>query len=187
MIVIGYQGIGKTTICKDNPRYIDFESSALKVNGERPADWFIPYCQMAIALSKQGYVVFTASHKEVREYLKDCGEYCVAIVPAENLRAEWLEKLRQRACASGLQKDEVAYLNAQERYEENINEIKDSAEHFVELSYMRYDLNEIIWKCGEAEKDMLINKLDRTAEEVRRQQEEVRRLNEQIKKLKKLP
>ena len=187
MIVIGYQGIGKTTICKDNPRYIDFESSALKVNGERPADWFIPYCQMAIALSKQGYVVFTSSHKEVREYLKDCGEYCVSIVPVENLRKEWLEKLRQRARASGLQKDEVAYLNAQERYEENINEIKDSAEHLVELSYMRYDLQEIIHECGADEKSMLIEKLDRELDELRRKDEEINKLNEQIKKLKKLP
>ena len=90
MIIIGYQGIGKSTICKNNPKYIDFESSALKVDGCRLHNWQIPYCQMAIWLSQQGYVVFTSSHKEVREILKDCCEYCVAIIPSKELKKQWI-------------------------------------------------------------------------------------------------
>lgn len=152
MIIIGYQGIGKSTLCKNNPRYIDFESSALKIFGRRPPNWQIPYCQMAIWLSQQGYVVFTSSHKEVREMLKDCGEYCIAIVPAQELEEEWIEKLRDRYRESGLEKDGNAYLNAVSRYQDNIAEIKeDIADTFI-IDSMDYDLQSIVSKCEQIEK-----------------------------------
>lgn len=151
MIVIGYQGIGKSTICKDNPRYIDFESSALKMFGQRMPNWELPYCQMAIWLSKQGYVVFTSSHKEVRKMLKGCGEYCIAIVPALELEEEWCTKLKSRYEESGLEKDNLAFLNAQDRYRENITEIiKDIPNTFL-IDNMDYNLKQIVDKCKNEE------------------------------------
>lgn len=147
MIVIGYQGIGKSTICKDNPRYIDFESSALKMFGRRPPNWEMPYCQMAIWLSKQGYVVFTSSHKEVRKLLTGSDEYCIAIVPSLELEEAWIEKLKTRYEESLSPKDEAAFLNAQERYKENITEIMDDVEDTVVIDRIDYDLNRIVVKC----------------------------------------
>lgn len=151
MIVIGYQGIGKSTICKDNPRYIDFESSALKMFGRRPPNWEMPYCQMAIWLSKQGYVVFTSSHNEVRKLLAGSDEYCIAIVPALELEKEWRAKLRTRYEESRLEKDRLAYLNAQERYKENITEIMDDVEDTFVIDRIDYDLKRIVAKCEKIE------------------------------------
>ena len=147
MIIIGYQGIGKSTICKNNPKYIDFESSVLKVDGCRLHNWQIPYCQMAIWLSQQGYVVFTSSHKEVREILKDCCEYCVAIIPSKELKKQWIEKLFDRYKKSGLEKDRNAYLNAVDRYEENLAEIEEDIAETVLIDSMDYDLQWIVSKC----------------------------------------
>jgi len=151
MIVIGYQGIGKSTICKDNPKYIDFESSALKLFGRRPPNWELLYCQMAIWLSKQGYVVFTSSHKEVREMLKGCDEYCIAIVPTLGLKNEWCTKLKRRYEESGLEKDKLALLNANERYEDNIKEIMDDVPDTFLIDSMDYDLKQIVDKCEKIE------------------------------------
>lgn len=147
MIVVGYQGIGKSTICKENPRYIDFESSALKMFGHRPPGWEMPYCQMAIWLSKQGYNVFTSSHKEVRKLLTESDEYCIAIVPSLELEKEWRAKLRTRYEESRLEKDRLAYLNAQDRYKENITEIMEDVEDVVVIDRIDYDLNRIVTKC----------------------------------------
>lgn len=151
MIIIGYQGIGKSTICKDNPRYIDFESSALKVFGRRMIGWELPYCQMATWLSKQGYVVFTSSHKEVRMHLTGTDEYCVAIVPSLKLKKEWVEKLKARYHESDSEKDRRAYLNAKTRYKENIQEIMDDVADTFVIDSMDYDLKQIVAKCEKIE------------------------------------
>ena len=68
-VVVGYQGIGKSTLAFHNNRVIDLESSNFFVDGERPANWHIIYCKIARALCKQGYIVCVSSHKEVREEL----------------------------------------------------------------------------------------------------------------------
>lgn len=149
MIVIGYQGIGKSTICKNNPRYIDFESSALKKFGYRPPNWEMPYCQMAIWLSKQGYVVFTSSHKEVRKLLTESDEYCMAIVPSLELEKAWVEKLETRFNKSLSPKDGAAFLNAKDKYKENITEIINDVENVFVIEKLEYDLNSVI---EEAEK-----------------------------------
>ena len=147
MIVIGYQGIGKSTLCKYNPKYIDFESSALKMFGRRMIGWELPYCQMATWLSKQGYVVFTSSHKEVRKYLTGTDEYCIAIVPSLELKEVWVEKLKARYHESDSEKDRKAYLNAKTRYKENIQEIIDDVEDAFVIESMDYDLKQIVAKC----------------------------------------
>jgi ABC-type proline/glycine betaine transport system ATPase subunit len=56
-VVVGYQGIGKSTLAFHNNRVIDLESSNFFVDGERPANWHIIYCNIARALCKQGYIV----------------------------------------------------------------------------------------------------------------------------------
>ena len=147
MIIIGYQGIGKSTLCKNNLKYIDLESSALKMFGRRPPNWYIPYCQIAIWLSQQGYVVFTSSHKEVRKYLIGTDEYCIAIVPSPQLKKEWVEKLKARYHESNSEKDLNAYMNAKTRYEENIQEIMDDEADTFVIDSMDYDLKHIVAKC----------------------------------------
>ena len=59
MIVIGYQGVGKSTLAGKDYRFIDLESGCFWVdgpNGERVRadDWYKAYCQVAVDLSDQG-------------------------------------------------------------------------------------------------------------------------------------
>ena len=56
MIAIGYQGIGKSTLCnKGSGRYIDLESGNFWVDGKRDDNWASIYANIAEHLSKQGY------------------------------------------------------------------------------------------------------------------------------------
>ena len=104
MIIIGYQGIGKSTIAGEN-NFIDLESGNFWVNGKRADWWYIPYCQIAEHLSKQGYTVFTSSHEVVRKQLENSTEDVYVIFPALELKDDWIFKLRERWQNSQLEKD----------------------------------------------------------------------------------
>ena len=144
MIVIGYQGIGKSTLVKYSNSYIDFESSNFKINGKRPDEWEQMYCEAALDLSRQGHVVFTASHKCIRDYLKyhQESEDVLIVAPSVDLKDQWLEKLRNRYKETGLLKDRLALLNAEDCFDENIKEMQNYASvfPFYEITDMGYKL-----------------------------------------------
>lgn len=139
MIVIGYQGIGKSTLAGRDNRYIDLESSNFWVDGKRAEDWYKPYCQIAEHLSKQGYIVFTSSHEVVRKQLENSDEAVVLAYPSVGLKDAWIDKLEKRYKESGLDKDYKALMNAKDRYEENIKELNKSDIRcklaFVDIDY----------------------------------------------------
>ena len=145
MIVIGYQGIGKSTLAGKNNQFIDLESGNFWVDGKRAEDWYKPYCQIAEHLSQQGYIVFTSSHEVVRNQLAKSKEIVAVIYPAPELKTAWLEKLCDRYRRTGLDKDYKAYMNAEDRYTENIQEL-DSCDIpcKIELMSMDYDLETIL-------------------------------------------
>ena len=140
MIVIGYQGIGKSTLANNDLRFVDLESGNFWVDGKRAEDWYKPYCQIAEHLSKQGYIVFTSSHEVVRNQLKNSREHVICCVPALHLKEEWIKKLKDRYEESGLDKDYKAYMNAEDRYTENITEITNSGFGILWLNTMEYNL-----------------------------------------------
>ena len=143
MIIIGYQGIGKSTLAgKDN--CIDLESGNFWVDGKRAEDWYIPYCQIANHLSEQGYTVFVSSHEFVRNELKKSKEGVAVICPSVELRDEWVAKLEERYNHTGLKKDYKAWKNAEERYEENILEIVDDDFATFYIRGMNYNLKLIV-------------------------------------------
>lgn len=141
MIVVGYQGIGKSSLAGRNYKYIDLESGNFWVDGKRADDWYKPYCQIAEHLSQQGYVVFTSSHQVVRDYLKGSNETVILAYPSIGLKDSWLKKLEQRYQKTGLEKDYKALMNAQDRFEENIRELSEDKmfSHMV-IDSMDYDL-----------------------------------------------
>ena len=143
MIVVGYQGIGKSTLAGKH-NCIDLESGNFWVNGERSSDWYRAYCQIAIHLSEQGYTVFTSSHQVVREQLENCTEKVVVIFPSINLKDEWLSKLEDRWNATKLDKDFKAFANARERYMENIVELMCGNLATYEITSMDYSLEDIV-------------------------------------------
>ena len=142
MIVIGYQGIGKSTLAGRNNRFIDLESGNFWVDGKRADDWYKPYCNIAEHLSQQGYIVFTSSHEVVRKQLENSDEVVAVVCPSVELKNEWILKLEKRYKESGLEKDYKALMNAKDRYEENIKELSESNHRYckVAITKMDYDL-----------------------------------------------
>lgn len=142
MIVIGYQGIGKSTLAGRDNKFIDLESGNFWVDGKRADDWYKPYCNIAEHLSKQGYIVFTSSHEVVRKQLENSNEIIVLVYPSIELKDEWIDKLEERYAMSKLEKDYKALMNAVDRYEENIKELSESNHKYcrVVLTKMDYDL-----------------------------------------------
>jgi hypothetical protein len=143
MIIVGYQGIGKSTLAGTN-NCIDLESGNFWVDGKRADDWYKSYCQIANHLSEQGYVVFTSSHEVVRKELEKSKEKVFAVFPAINLKDEWITKLRDRYESTGLEKDFKALANAKDRYKENISELMMGNLKFYEITDMNYDLKQIV-------------------------------------------
>lgn len=141
MIIIGYQGIGKSSLAGRDNKFIDLESGNFWVDGKRAADWYKPYCQIAEHLSKQGYIVFTSSHEVVRNQLRNSSEVVVVAYPALNLKDMWIDKLEERYRATGLDKDYKALMNAKDRYDDNIRELANcDIPYKLMLKNIDYDL-----------------------------------------------
>lgn len=146
MIVVGYQGIGKSTLAGRDYKYIDLESGNFWVDGKRADDWYKPYCKIAEHLSAQGYIVFVSSHEVVRQYLVENSRELVALVyPSIELKDAWIDKLEKRYIKSGLEKDYKALMNAKNRYVENIQELQESCiEYKLEINKLSYDLESML-------------------------------------------
>lgn len=146
MIIIGYQGIGKTTLSYRDNNFVDLESSNFYNKGIRPENWYVYYCNIAASLSRQGFNVFVSSHEVVRNRLKKYfdTEKILCVYPSVELKNEWIPKLHRRFIESRMDKDFKAWMNALDRYEENIEELKNSGFECIELTSMDYDLEQEI-------------------------------------------
>lgn len=145
MILIGYQGIGKSTLAFKENNFIDLESNNFFYKDKRIDNWYIYYCNIAAHLSKQGFNVFVSSHEVVRNRLKKYfDEPLICIVPSINLKDEWIKKLYERYINYKSEKNYKAWMNAVDRYEDNINEIKSSGIEFIEIENINYDLENLL-------------------------------------------
>ena len=160
MIIIGYQGIGKSTLAESEIKCIDLESGNFWIDGQRRDNWYAPYCEIALDLSRQGYIVFTSSHAVVRDYLmrkillnKDHKQIYVCY-PILGLKDEWIAKLEDRYMKSKLEKDYKAWKNAEVRYEENIIELANSRFKQLPIMSMNYDLRKIVGIRREGNDDL---------------------------------
>lgn len=144
MIIIGYQGIGKSSIAGKND-IIDLESGNFWFAGKRRRDWYIYYCNIAESLSKQGYIVFVSSHKVVRDYLKNyCGESIYCVFPSLRLKDQWIERLQNRFNETKLEKDYKAWKNAEQCYERNITDLMESGIRYYNIMDIDYRLQDIV-------------------------------------------
>ena len=144
MIIIGYQGIGKSTLAKSDKSYIDLESSIYFHDGVRPENWHIFYCKTAEYLSKQGYFVFVSSHKPVREYLTQSKEKAIVICPDKGLKDEWISRLESRYNHTHKDKDFRAWQNAIQMFDSNIDDMNDCGLPVIAINNMKYDLQSLI-------------------------------------------
>lgn len=147
MVIVGYQGIGKSTLAKNGNGFIDLESSNFFIDGVRSPDWYIPYCKIALNLSAQGYDVFVSSHQVVRTYLADHHVQDLVIAcPSKDLKDEWIAKLANRYQSTNLDKDFKAWKNAVVRYDENIDELLNQYgfDYCLIIDSMNYDLGSLL-------------------------------------------
>ena len=153
MIVIGYQGIGKSTLAGQN-NCIDLESGNFWIDGKRDEEWYKPYCQIALHLHRQGYIVFTASHEVVRNYFKEIATQedklsMFVCYPEQSLKIAWVHKLKLRYDETGLEKDFKAWRNADLWYDKGIYDLEHSGFKKIPLETMQYNLLEEILHCKE--------------------------------------
>ena len=98
----------------------------------------------------------------VRDYLASLPrtEELLIICPSLELKDKWIDRLRVRHIASGLNKDYRAYMNAVDRYSENIQELmyQEGFEKLI-IKNMNYDLVDMIKEYKKRRK--LIDKLSR--------------------------
>ena len=157
MIITGYQGIGKSTLAKNDDRIIDLESTCFwkvdRLTGEKtsPDDWYVYYSQIAIDLSNQGYTVFVSCHPQVRDFLSSHARNFNAIFPSKNIKEDWIKRLENRYKESGLEKDKRALEHAQKFYDSDINRLWYECQYGVEYYHnveiiddINYDLVELV-------------------------------------------
>ena len=163
LIVIGYQGIGKTSLASDiSNKVIDFESSLFKQpNGLRRDDWYVTYCKQAISIANQGFVVCTSSHKSVRQEFEKTKPDTVDILsvyPSLELKDLWIKRLRQRHLVDMSEKNTAALIDAMTNYEKSIEDMENDILFYkIVLESTNYRLFNLIYHfCKENELEYLM-------------------------------
>ena len=144
MIIIGYPGIGKSTLAVGDNKYIDLESSLFNdEEGKKPKYWHQTYCKIAEDLSKQGYIVFVSCHKEVQDYLSTSNELVALCYPSLELKNLWFGKLLSRYEQDSSDKNLAALATSVKNYKTHITALNDSPyEHKIVLSSIDYILDD---------------------------------------------
>lgn len=162
VILIGYQGVGKTTMCKKHKSCIDLDSSLFKIDSSLRRDprWYVTYCRYAVELASQGYIVCVSSHNTVRNYLHEMrtvnemvevspkndrpNNYPLVGIctPSGNLQKVWIKRLKKRFNQDPSYKNYKAYLDAYNFYEPKTAELaKDRRFDFIiEITEPSYNL-----------------------------------------------
>lgn len=149
MIIFGYQGIGKSTLCKTGYAcIIDLESYMFRtpMHPERSEDWFQAYGNIAYHLSHEyGKIVLCACHDKIRDYIyeeKDTKNEHIAICyPSLDLKDAWLEKLTKRYELTHELKDKAALDFAVASYTSSIKALeKDTRFDHIVLTDISYSM-----------------------------------------------
>lgn len=140
MIIIGFPGIGKSSVTRaydgytNTTGYIDLESS----NFVKDDNWVKEYCDLAIDLDLQGYNVFVSSHKAVREYLagkQDIFPDIMEVFPSKEMCTEWLNRLESRYIKCKTAKNERALNYMRNNFDAAVDEMeRDAIIHKVRIT-----------------------------------------------------
>jgi len=161
MIVIGYYKIGKTSICKNNDRYIDLDSKKLEIvekENERisktmPYGWEYVYAKTVSMMSSQGYVVFISPDKTVVDLLGQSKESILYIYPVYSKIEEFVRKRliddndnldeRMVEILIGATQTITTHMHNIALYRFSMTYPTD----IFQINKMDFDLNEVINKC----------------------------------------
>lgn len=143
LIIIGYPGIGKSSLAKKIGNCVDLESSYF--------DDFKRYCTLAMDIADQGNIVFVSSHKRVCEYfntvpLLENVARAVIICPRTTMKDEWIKKLEERYENSGLEKDYRALEFVRYNFESSIVNLCSRYENLpvYQINAMDYRLKDYV-------------------------------------------
>ena len=131
-IIIGFPGVGKSTVAKDDTRFIDLESSTFMVDGQRSEDWYKIYVNVAIDLAKQ-YNVFISSHMAVQNYLATLNYNNVIMVyPDKSLKTVLLKRLSKRYESDPSDKNKRALDYMESNFDTCVDDM-DKSNNFMKL------------------------------------------------------
>lgn len=142
MILSAYPTMGKTTLTKKRIDIIDLESSCFdKAN----PNWYIDYCNTALDLEKQGYIVFVSSHKPVQEFMKKHAKNYIMLMYDISLKDYVIEKCVERYALTSSEKDFRALTRVQDNFESDYQAIyKDDTLDRMFISDPNYVLEDIV-------------------------------------------
>lgn len=144
MIICGYPCTGKSTAAKRDVRMIDLESSYFKQDGMHQSGWERNYCEFAIHLHKQGYLVFTSTHKEVIKYFENCDidpENIFVLYPSLELKELFIQRAFGRWRDTMLTKDNLAMQRIVLHYDDDIKALQKCGLSQIVINDLCYDLH----------------------------------------------
>ena len=83
-----------------------------------------------------------SSHKVLRDYMSQNRIPFTVVYPAAELKDAWLEKLKNRYDLTKKDKDFRAWINAQEKFEENIQDLSHELNK-IEITDINYNLESL--------------------------------------------
>lgn len=145
MIIIGFPGIGKSTLSRGiGGKYLDLDSSMFNMYNKKIKHWETPYARTAEYLSRKGFHVFVSSHPEVVKALQYSSEIVIMCFPCLELKTEWISRLKNRYILSQLTKDKRAIRRASMFYSQDISKMISEANEYkfptIVLRSIDYDL-----------------------------------------------
>ena len=139
MIICGYAGVGKTTLCKQYKKYIDLDSNTF----QKDSNWVETYCETVIKLVNDGYDVFVSCHKAVRNYFDTKEIEYITISPTLELEKQWLEKLKKRYFDDTSDANYRAVDRIIHHYTEDITDLL-KARNVIVIDNVKYELKTLL-------------------------------------------
>ena len=100
MIISAYFTMGKTTLANKSLLYLDLDSIAFKWVRKGNKNWIKVYCDLALYLENQGYIVLVSINPRIHEYLKKYAHDYYIIIYDDSLRDEVIKKAESRGTSN---------------------------------------------------------------------------------------
>jgi len=147
MIIVGYYGIGKSSLAgKEN--CIDLDIRPFLDSGD--SMWYKTYLSVVESLSVQGFVVLLPPNPIVRKHLRSLKESIFYVYPSLELKDYWERKMRKDWTIEELNgtlregQKEYEYKLVVKNFEADINEMKSDIFMRWEIMTRNYKLIDII-------------------------------------------
>lgn len=159
LIICGYPGVGKSSVAGWN-NCIDLESSffthsipdGIERSWSWEDEWCPAYCEVAISLAKQGFIVLTSTHLAVLNYFaKHCPSLAIVFCPRFEMKEEWSKRLFERWLRTKDEKDLRAFEGAINYWDKKIDYAINCGLRAYAPDNIDYNLKDYILRIRELE------------------------------------